>query len=154
MRNVRLKALVSVYMLHTFKSFIRPLEKILELFKVKTSLKTEGFFRATETSKCRNFGVSLKNPHFFTFASSKNVFEVVRPWELMRSKALASVYMLHTFKSFIRPLEKILELFKVKTSFKNDGLFRATQTSKFKNFGMVLKNRYFLTFASNLRNNT
>ena len=104
---VRLKALASVYMLHTFKSFIRPLEKILELFKVKTSLKTEGFLRATQTSKCRNFGVGLKNRYFLTFASLKNVFEVVRPWELVRLKALTSVYMLHTFKSFIRPLEKI-----------------------------------------------
>ena len=98
---MRSKALASVYMLHAFKSFIRPLEKILELFKVKTSLKIEGFFRATETSKCRNFGVGLKNRYFLTFASLKNVSEVARPWELVRLKALAFVYMLHTFENFI-----------------------------------------------------
>eukprot|EP00493_Phyllostaurus_siculus_P007310 UN07386 len=59
----------------------------------------------------------------------------------MRLKALASMYMLHTFKRFIRRLEKILELFKVKTSFKNEGFSRATQTSRFRDFGMSLKNR-------------
>ena len=42
---MRLKALTSVYMLHIFKSFIRPLTKFLELFKVNISLKNEGFSR-------------------------------------------------------------------------------------------------------------
>ena len=57
---VCLKALASLYMLHTFKIFIRRLEKFLVLFKVKTSLKNEGFWRATQTSRFRNVGVSLK----------------------------------------------------------------------------------------------
>ena len=101
------------------------IEQMCSPVKVKTSLKNEGFLRATQTSKFRNFGVGLKNRYFFTFASLKNVSEVVRPWELVRSKDLTFVYMIHTFKSFIRPLEKILELFKVKTSLKTDGFFRA-----------------------------
>ena len=121
-----------------FRKLHSTFRKDFELFKVKTSLKTEGFLRATETSKCRNFDVSLKNRYFFTFASLRNVFEVVRPWELVRSKDLAFVYMLHTFKSFIRPLEKILELFKVKTSLKNESCLRATQTSRFRNFSKSL----------------
>ena len=129
---MRLKALASVYMLHSFKSFIQRLEKILELFKVKTSLKTEGFFRATQTSKFRNFGVGLKNRYFFTFASLKNVSEVVRPWELVRLEVLTSVYMLHTFKSFIRPLKKFLERFKVNISFKNEGFSRVDSRNNFK----------------------
>ena len=63
------------YILSSFKSCTRRLEKILKLFKVKTSPKNESFLRATQTSRFRNFGVSLKKPSFlsegFTLNSSK-----------------------------------------------------------------------------------
>ena len=74
----------------------------------------------------------LKRSLIFSIASLKNVFQVVRPWELVRSKVLASVNMLHTFKNFIRPLEKILERFKVNISFKNEGFSRVDSHNNFK----------------------
>ena len=52
----------------------------------------------------KNFQRFLKNRYFFTFASSKNVSEVERPWNLVHLKGLTLVHMLHNVESFIRPL--------------------------------------------------
>ena len=47
----------------------------------------------------------LKNRYFFTFASLKKECDVVRPWELVRSKALMLKNILDTLDDFVGPLE-------------------------------------------------
>ena len=71
-------------------------------------------FLASKMQKFRlNF---LKNRKYFTFASLKKDCGVVRPWELMRSKALMSENILDTLGDFVGPSENFLQHFEAKTS--------------------------------------
>ena len=75
-------------------------------------------FLASKIQKFRaNF---LKNRIYFTFASLKKDCGVLRPWELVRSKALMSENILDTLGDFVGPSENFLQHFEANASQKEN----------------------------------
>ena len=62
----------------------------------------------------------LKNRYFLTFASLKKDCDVVRPWELVRLKALMSKNILDTLGDFVGPSENFLQHFEANASQKEN----------------------------------
>ena len=92
---------------------------------MKAFLKKEPFLTAILASKSRNFEVNFENRYLFTFASLKNVSEIVRSWELVRSKDLGRGNILDAFNNFVRPRENFLERFKAKAFLKKEPFLTA-----------------------------
>ena len=108
---------------------------------MKAFLKKEPFLTAILASKSRNFEVNFENRYLFTFASSKNVSEIVRSWELVRSKDMGQGNILDAFNNFVRPRENFLERFKAKAFLKKEPFLTAILSSKSRNFEVNFENR-------------